>query len=129
MHSSKLEDPHAAVSGDPPAPHVDAERMRWERDQALKRVARLEGRRGRPALAAIGATFVVVALLSLGALVLAINNGSFAAGGAEIDQQVATATAPAREMAADAAQRSGEALRRAGEDLQAQGRQLQSDES
>jgi len=110
-------------------PRAEAERLRWERDQALARVARLERRRGRPALAAVGATIVVVALLSLGVLALAVSRGSFAAGGAEVDQQVATATAPARDLAADAAARSGEALRHAGENLEAQGRQLQSGQS
>jgi hypothetical protein len=122
MRSSTSSDDGSAAAD--AAYRSDAERMRWERDQALSRAARLEHRRGRPAVAAIGATLVVTALLSLGLLVLALSHGSFAAGGAEIDRQVASATAPARDLAADAAERSGEALRRAGEDLKAEGREL-----
>jgi hypothetical protein len=103
----------------------EAERLRWERDQALARAERLHRRRGRPVLAALGAALLTAAVVAVGVMGLAISRGSFAAGGAEIDQQVATATAPAKELAADAAARSGEALRQAGENLQAEGRRLQ----
>jgi hypothetical protein len=72
---------------------------------------------------------VTAALVTVGVLGLAATLGSFAAGGATLDRQVATATAPARDLAAGAAERSGQALRQAGEDLQAEGRRLQGSES
>jgi hypothetical protein len=106
-------------------PSAEAERLRWERDQALARAARLERRRGRPVLAAVGAALLTAAAVTVGVLAVAASQGSFTAGGAAIDRQVATATAPARDFAAGAAERSGQALRQAGEDLQAEGRRLQ----
>lgn len=103
---------------------AEAERLRWERDQALERVGKLERRRGGGA-AGFGVGLLVAAVIVAAGAGLAMREGSFAAGGAVVDAKLTQATEPARTAAADAAQRSGQAVEQAGQSIEAQGRKLQ----
>ena len=115
----------ALESADPDALRAEAERLRWERDQALERVAGLERSRRGGGLAALGVGLAVALIIGLAGAGLAKTAGSFAAGGAVVDAQLAQTTQPARQAAADAAQRSGQAVEQAGQSIEAQGRKLQ----
>jgi len=107
-----------------PTEAVEVERLRWERDQALQRADRLERARRRGRLQGLGLLLVLIAVVGAAGIFLAVRQGSFASGGAVIDQKLAEAAQPARDAAAVAAERSGAAVERAGRNLEAQGQKL-----
>ena len=115
----------ALETADPVALRAEAERLRWERDQALERVDRLEHRRRGGGLSALGVGLAVALIICAAGAGLAMREGSFAAGGAVVDAKLALATQPARSAAVDATQRSGAAVEQAGQSIEAQGRKLQ----
>jgi hypothetical protein len=67
---------------------------------------------------------VLVAALGVVWLALAAREGSFAAGGAVVDQKVAEVTAPARVAINQTADRTGAAVQNAGQALETQGEKL-----
>jgi hypothetical protein len=72
------------------------------------------------------ATVFVVLVAALGVvwLALAAREGSFAAGGAVVDQKVAAVTAPARVAVNETVDRTGAAVQNAGQALENQGEKL-----
>jgi hypothetical protein len=72
----------------------------------------------------VGALVVVVAALGILWVALAAREGSFAAGGALVDQKVAEVTQPARVAATEAVDRTGAAVENAGQALESQGQRL-----
>ncbi|MEO6340851.1 MAG: hypothetical protein ABIO39_12475 [Caulobacteraceae bacterium] len=111
---------HGAVSAEATAAHREAERLREERDQLLRR----EARRRRSKAPVFGLVVALIAVIGVVWMVLAFREGSFAAGGAVVDAKIAQVTEPARQAADNAAQRSGEAVEKAGQSLEAQGRKI-----
>jgi hypothetical protein len=102
----------------------------------LRREAYAEGRRdqhridrkaGRPGAGAVMLAALVVVVAAVGVLwtVLAVQHGSFAAGGAVVDRTLAGVTAPARVAANDAVAGAGVAVQSAGQALEIQGERLQ----
>ena len=67
---------------------------------------------------------VLVAALGVVWLALAAREGSFAAGGAVVDQKVAEVTQPARVAINQTADRTGAAVQNAGQALESQGERL-----
>jgi len=65
-----------------------------------------------------------VAAVGLLWMVLAVQHGSFAAGGAVVDRTLAGVTAPARVAANDAVVGAGAAVQSAGQALETQGERL-----
>lgn len=111
---------HGSVSAEAAAARREAERLREERDQLLRR----EARRRRSRAPVLGLLVAVIAVLGVVWMVLAFREGSFAKGGAVVDAKIAQVSEPARQAAENAAQRSGEAVERAGQSLEAQGRRI-----
>lgn len=72
----------------------------------------------------VGLFVVVVAAVGVLWIVLAAREGSFAAGGAVVDQKLAQVTSPARVAVNQAADRTGAAVQNAGQTLEAQGERL-----
>ena len=72
----------------------------------------------------VTAFVVLVAALGVVWLALAAREGSFAAGGAVVDQKVAEVTAPARVAINETADRTGAAVQNAGQVLENQGEKL-----
>lgn len=94
------------------------------RDQ--RRIDRAEARTRRRGGGGVmvGLLVVVVAAVGVLWLALAAREGSFAGGGAVVDQKVAQVTEPARVAAADAVDRTGAAVSNAGQALEAQGERI-----
>lgn len=94
------------------------------RDQ--RRIDRAEARtrRRRGGFGFAGVVVVLVAALGVLWLALAAREGSFAGGGAVVDQKVAEVTEPARVAAADAVDRTGAAVAGAGQALESQGERI-----
>ncbi len=111
---------HGAVSAEAVAARREAERLRDERDQLLRR----EARRRRSKAPMVGLLIALVAVIGIVWMVLAFREGSFAAGGAVVDAKIAQVSEPARQAAENAAQRSGEAVEKAGQSLEEQGRKI-----
>jgi hypothetical protein len=128
-------DERRAETGDPPrAPAAaDARRDAYDRgrrdgrhaerdDRAARREAERERRRHRHGgMGMFGVLVALVAVLGVLWLVLAARHGSFAAGGAVVDQKIAEVTSPARQAADRALDRTGQAVQRAGRNLEDQG--------
>ena len=94
------------------------------RDQ--RRVDRAEARahRRRGGVGLVSVLVVLVAALGVLWLILAAREGSFAGGGAVVDQKVAEVTAPARVAANEAVDRTGAAVQNAGQTLESQGERI-----
>lgn len=88
------------------------------RDRVERRPRR---RRGFPVISLL---VVLVAAIGIVWLVLAAREGSFAAGGAVVDQKVAQVTEPARVAASQAVDRTGAAVQNAGQALENQGERI-----
>ena len=88
------------------------------RDRVEKRPRR---HRGFPLISLL---IVLVAAIGIVWLVLAAREGSFAAGGAVVDQKVSQVTAPARAAASQAVDRTGAAVQNAGQALENQGERI-----
>jgi hypothetical protein len=104
-----------------------AERHGYEegrKDQ--RRVDRAEARthRRRGGFGLVGVLVVLVAALGVLWLILAAREGSFARGGAVVDQKVAEVTSPARTAATEAVDRTGAAVQNAGQALESQGARI-----
>jgi hypothetical protein len=89
-----------------------------------RRVERERPRR-RGGFGLLGLVVVLVAALGVVWLALAVREGSFAAGGAVVDQKVASVTQPAVDAANRAVDRTGQAVENAGQALENQGQRLQ----
>jgi hypothetical protein len=96
-----------------------AEQLRIDRE-------RVEARRRRrsPGLGVLGFLIILLALAGGGYLTLAAREGSFTAGGAAVDRQVAAVTTPAREATQEALDRTGASLEQAGQAVETQGKKL-----
>lgn len=94
------------------------------RDQKLEDRANARARRRRGGLGLVSVIVVLVAALGVLWLALAAREGSFAAGGAVVDQKVAEVTSPARVAANQAADRTGAAVENAGEAIASQGERI-----
>ena len=81
-------------------------------------------RRRRGGFGMAGLVIVIVAALGVLWLALAAREGSFAAGGAVVDNKLAAATEPARVAINEAADKTGAAVQNAGQKLEAQGERL-----
>lgn len=81
-------------------------------------------RHRRRGLGLAGLIVVLVAVLGALWMALAAREGSFAAGGAVVDQKLAQVTEPARLAANRAADRTGQAVEQAGQKLEAQGERI-----
>ena len=94
-------------------------------DQRKLDGARAETRK-RPCggLGLLGLLLIVLAVAGGGYLTLSAREGSFAAGGAVIDRQVAAVTNPARDAAIATVDRTGAAVEQAGESVAAQGKKI-----
>jgi hypothetical protein len=89
-----------------------------------RREAREERPRRRGGFGLVGLLVVLVAALGVVWLALAAREGSFAAGGAVVDQKIAAVTEPARDAATRAVDRTGQAVENAGQALENQGQRL-----
>jgi hypothetical protein len=85
---------------------------------------RPERTRRRRGFGMIGLAVTLVAVLGALWLVLAAREGSFAAGGALVDQKLAEVTSPARVAATQAVDRTGAAVQSAGQALETQGQKI-----
>ena len=81
-------------------------------------------RRHRGGLGLLGLLIFALAVAGGGYLTLAAREGSFAAGGAAVDRQVAAVTNPAREAAVEAVDRTGYAVQQAGQTVEEQGKKI-----
>jgi hypothetical protein len=81
--------------------------------------------RRRHGFGLVGFLVVLVAAIGVVWVVLAAREGSFAAGGAVVDQKLAEVTSPARVAATQAVDRTGQAVKNAGQTLEAQGERIQ----
>ena len=101
----------------------------------LRREVYAEGRRdqqkidrhaARPSAGAVMLSTLVVLVAAVGVLwmVLAVQHGSFAGGGAVVDRTLAGISQPARVAANDAVDRTGVAVQSAGQALESQGERL-----
>lgn len=111
---------HGEMSAEAAAARREAERLRAERDQLLRR----EARRRRSRAPVLGLMVALVAVIGVIWMVLAFQQGSFAKGGAVVDAKIAEVSQPARQAVDNVAQRSGEAVEKAGQSLEAQGRRI-----
>ena len=111
---------HGEISAEAVTARREAERLRAERDQLLRR----EATRRRSRAPVLGLMVALIAVIGVVWMVLAFREGSFAAGGAVVDAKIAQVSQPARQAAENAAQRSGEAVEKAGQSLEAQGRKI-----
>ena len=80
--------------------------------------------RRRHGFGLVGMAVTLVAVLGVLWLALAAREGSFAAGGAVVDQKIAAATQPAKVAAAQAVDRTGQAVQNAGQALETQGQKI-----
>jgi hypothetical protein len=114
---------------------VAHDRASTEAAARLRREAYAEGRRdqhqidrhaARSSAGAVMLSTLVVLVAAAGALwmVLAVQHGSFAGGGAVVDRTLARISQPARVAASDAADRTGVAVQSAGQALETQGERL-----
>lgn len=85
---------------------------------------RADRARRRRGFGLAGLLVVVIAAVGVLWLVLAAREGSFAAGGAVVDQKLAEVTNPARVAANQAVDRTGAAVQNAGQTLETQGERL-----
>ncbi len=92
-------------------------------EQVRARRAERPRRRGG-GLGFAGVIVALVAVLGVLWLVLAARHGSFAAGGAVVDQKIAEVTSPAKVAADQAIDRTGQAVQNAGQALQSQGQRI-----
>ena len=93
------------------------------REAARHEPPRIEKRR-RGGFGIVGLVVVLVAALGVMWVVLAAREGSFAAGGAVVDQKLAQVAHPARVAVNQAADRTGAAVQNAGATLEAQGERI-----
>ena len=107
---------------------VDRDEVRHDRGRAYADGRRdqhkVEKRRKRGGFGWATAFVVLVAALGVVWLALSAREGSFAAGGAVVDQKVAAVTAPARVAVNNAADRTGAAVQNAGQALENQGERI-----
>jgi hypothetical protein len=80
--------------------------------------------RRRAGFGLVGIFVVLIAAVGVLWMVLAAREGSFAAGGAVVDQKLAEVTNPARVAVNQAADRTGAAVQNAGQSLEAKGEAL-----
>jgi len=94
-------------------------------DQRIADAPKIE-RKKRPnaGLGVLGFLIIALAVAGGGYLTLAARQGSFAAGGAVIDRQLAAMTSPARNAASETLDRTGYAVQQAGQTVEAQGKKL-----
>lgn len=111
----------AALHAGPP-PTAGAQDLAYREGRRDQHQAERRAHRGGFGL--IGLVVVIVAALGVLWIVLAAREGSFAAGGALVDQKIAQATAPAREAANQAADRTGKALENVGQSVEEQGERI-----
>jgi hypothetical protein len=81
-------------------------------------------RRRRRGFGLVGMAVALVAVLGVLWLVLAAREGSFAGGGAVVDQKIAEVTSPARAAANQAVDRTGAAVQNAGQAIETQGQKI-----
>lgn len=94
-------------------------------DQKLADAPKIERKKRRHGgLGLLGLLIIALAVAGGGYLTLAAREGSFAAGGAAVDRQVAAVTAPARNAAAQTLDRTGYAVQQAGQTVEEQGKKL-----
>ena len=117
----------------------EARRAAYERDRAARPPVvdpakayadgrrdqhRIEKQRRRGGFGFATVFVVLVAALGVVWLALSAREGSFAAGGAVVDQKVAEVTAPARVAVNETVDRTGVAVQNAGQALENQGERL-----
>jgi hypothetical protein len=94
-------------------------------DQRAADAPKIERKKRRHGgLGLLGLLIIALAVAGGGYLTLAAREGSFAAGGAAIDRQVAAVTTPARDVAVEAVDRTGYTVERAGQTVEEQGKKL-----
>jgi hypothetical protein len=96
-----------------------AERREADREREARR--REHARRHRGGLGLFGVMVALVAVIGVLWLVLAARQGSFAGGGAVVDQKIAQVTTPARQAVNNTVDRTGQAVQNAGKALEDQG--------
>ena len=134
-------DPHTGLAYEaaPPIPpsaeDLEAERLALREREAGYRRGRaeqkdvdrklaVEARRRRGGFGLVSALLVVAAVLGVTWMVLAYQAGSFAGGGAVVDQKVAAVTEPAKQAAVNAIDRTGEAVESVGQKVEEQGSKI-----
>ncbi|HTK33666.1 MAG TPA: hypothetical protein VL358_00080 [Caulobacteraceae bacterium] len=80
--------------------------------------------RRRHGFGMVGLAVTLVAVLGVLWMVLAAREGSFAGGGAVVDQKIAEVTAPAKVAASQAVDRTGQAVQNAGQAIEHQGEKI-----
>jgi hypothetical protein len=112
------------AAGEPRVVHEVPAREAYKAGRRDQHRAETRGGRRRHGFGMAGLIIVVVAALGVLWLALAAREGSFAAGGAVVDQKLAEAAEPARVAISQAADRTGTAVQTAGQKLEAQGERL-----
>jgi len=94
------------------------------RDQRRLDEASVRAARRRGGLGLVGVLVAVVAILGALWVFLAVREGSFAAGGAVVDEKIAEVAAPAKQAANEAVDRTGQAVQNAGQAIESKGERL-----
>jgi hypothetical protein len=104
--------------------HAYEEGRRDQHRAEVQADRRVERPRRRGGFGLVGLLVVLVAALGVVWITLAAREGSFAQGGAVVDEKLAEVTQPARVAATEAVDRTGQAVQNAGQALENQGERI-----